>query len=102
MVRMGRACSVIPISIGHCPHFAISCFHQASAATEAVLRIVGCQAGDTGTDDSGSVVRSEERRVGKEGVSTGRSRWSQYLYKNNRTISITSILQNMTCYLHRY
>src|SRR3546814_6226375 len=56
MVRMGRACSVIPISIVHCPHFAIFCFHQASAATGAVLRIVGCQAGDTGTDDSGSVV----------------------------------------------
>src|SRR3546814_19322803 len=27
--------------------------------------------------------RSEERRVGKECVSTCRSRWSPYLYKNN-------------------
>src|SRR3546814_13014397 len=26
--------------------------------------------------------RSEERRVGKEGVSTGRSRWSPYHYKS--------------------
>src|SRR3546814_18311578 len=26
----------------------------------------------------GRIARSEERRVGKEGVSTGRSRWSQY------------------------
>src|SRR3546814_6815673 len=29
-------------------------------------------------------VRSEERRVGKEGVSTCRSRWSPYHYKKKR------------------
>src|SRR3546814_2378239 len=29
-------------------------------------------------DDSGRIERSEERRVGKECVSTCRSRWSQY------------------------
>src|SRR3546814_14627080 len=28
-------------------------------------------------------MRSEERRVGKECVSTCRSRWSQYVYKKN-------------------
>src|SRR3546814_13141289 len=28
--------------------------------------------------------RSEERRVGKEGVSTGRSRWSPYHYKKKK------------------
>src|SRR3546814_19453795 len=28
--------------------------------------------------------RSEERRVGKEGVSTGRSRWAQYLIQKNK------------------
>src|SRR3546814_12674710 len=28
--------------------------------------------------------RSEERRVGKEGVSTCRPRWSPYLYKKNK------------------
>src|SRR3546814_14568620 len=33
-------------------------------------------AGDV--DDMGAVLRSEERRVGKECVSTCRSRWSQY------------------------
>src|SRR3546814_15556319 len=33
--------------------------------------------------------RSEERRVGKEGVSTGRSRWSPYLLKKN-TVKHTS------------
>src|SRR3546814_17502779 len=31
-------------------------------------------------------LRSEERRVGKECVSTCRSRWSTYHYKNNTTM----------------
>src|SRR3546814_13638875 len=31
-----------------------------------------------------AVVRSEERRVGKECVSTCRSRWSPYHYKKNK------------------
>src|SRR3546814_11452512 len=31
--------------------------------------------------------RSEERRVGKEGVSTFRFRWQTYLYKKNKSIS---------------
>src|SRR3546814_15029560 len=30
------------------------------------------------SDDCENVIRSEERRVGKEGVSTCRSRWSPY------------------------
>src|SRR3546814_14992895 len=34
------------------------------------------------------LVRSEERRVGKECVSTCRSRWSPYHYKKNTVISI--------------
>src|SRR3546814_14788829 len=33
--------------------------------------------------------RSEERRVGKECVSTCRSRWSPYHYKKNKTIITT-------------
>src|SRR3546814_18133745 len=33
----------------------------------------------TGRDGEGSEGRSEERRVGKEGVSTCRSRWSPYI-----------------------
>src|SRR3546814_16636804 len=41
--------------------------------------IRGCNEGIT----TGSVIRSEERRVGKECVSTCRSRWSQYHYKKN-------------------
>src|SRR3546814_14057884 len=35
--------------------------------------------------------RSEERRVGKECVSKCRSRWSPYLYKNNKTKSTVCI-----------
>src|SRR3546814_17055325 len=34
--------------------------------------------------------RSEERRVGKEGVSTCRSRWSAYHYTNKLRIVLTS------------
>src|SRR3546814_2294456 len=37
-------------------------------------------------------VRSEERRVGKECVSTCRSRWWPYLYNNKNTTSTTSEL----------
>src|SRR3546814_12272331 len=48
----------------------------------------GLSANEGGRDDiqgaaQGSV-RSEERRVGKESVSTGRSRWSPYPYKNTK------------------
>src|SRR3546814_20639760 len=35
--------------------------------------------------------RSEERRVGKEGVSTCRSRWSPYNYKNTNISMLTCI-----------
>src|SRR3546814_19365744 len=34
---------------------------------------------------NGIAIRSEERRVGKEGVSTCRSRWSPYHYKKKKT-----------------
>src|SRR3546814_14045908 len=37
--------------------------------------------------------RSEERRVGKECVSTGRSRWSPYHSKKNQKHSNTSVIQ---------
>src|SRR3546814_17883255 len=36
-------------------------------------------------DASGAYQRSEERRVGKECVSTCRSRWSPYNHKKNNT-----------------
>src|SRR3546814_16864178 len=35
-------------------------------------------------DSAGNYVRSEERRVGKECVSTCRSRWSPYHYKKKK------------------
>src|SRR3546814_20332315 len=37
----------------------------------------------SGSIDCGRSSRSEERRVGKECVSTCQSRWSQHNYKNN-------------------
>src|SRR3546814_13155892 len=42
--------------------------------------------------------RSEERRVGKECVSTCRYRWSPYHYKKN--IQITTIEQKVTYYFY--
>src|SRR3546814_11531361 len=39
---------------------------------------------------AGAIERSEERRVGKECVSTCRSRWSPYHYKKNVKIRTTS------------
>src|SRR3546814_19642599 len=38
-----------------------------------------------GVDDRGCGARSEERRVGKECVSTCRSRWSPYTSKKTKT-----------------
>src|SRR3546814_16888026 len=46
---------------------------------EATLKIA-----DTGTDLAGLIVRSEERRVGKECVSTCRSRGSAYTKKKKK------------------
>src|SRR3546814_14411486 len=40
-----------------------------------------------GIDTVGDLARSEERRVGKECVSTCRSRWSTYHSKNKNTIT---------------
>src|SRR3546814_19775043 len=46
------------------------------------------RAGRQGRDPAPQV-RSEERRVGKECVSTCRSRWSPYHYKKNKTHTCT-------------
>src|SRR3546814_15206221 len=40
--------------------------------------VVGGPKGDAGLTGSKIIIRSEERRVGKEGVSTWNSRWSPY------------------------
>src|SRR3546814_20386795 len=39
--------------------------------------------------------RSEARRVGKGGVSTVRSRWSPYHYKNTKNIHISDTSKNI-------
>src|SRR3546814_16471825 len=44
--------------------------------------------------DQVAIGRSEERRVGKEGVSTCRSRWSTTQYKKNTNDSIPSAIFN--------
>src|SRR3546814_14856938 len=50
------------------------------------LQHIGQAVGDLDRDppDIARALRSEERRVGKECVSTGRSRWSPYLLKKKR------------------
>src|SRR3546814_16574582 len=58
------------------PH-AITLFDSSGIAIQdlAIARLAVDRA------EASGVGRSEERRVGKEGVSTGRSRWSQYILK---------------------
>src|SRR3546814_11053096 len=49
-----------------------------------IRRRVRMRVDETRRDDpAGRIARSEERRVGKECVSTCRSRWSPYHYKKN-------------------
>src|SRR3546814_20358540 len=48
------------------------------------VRLVGVALAVLGERDVGRA-RSEERRVGKECVSTCRSRWSRYLFKKTKT-----------------
>src|SRR3546814_14384827 len=60
-----------------------------AAAVAAVLAgiagqgVAGCSVDVIAGQEVG---RSEERRVGKECVSTCRSRWSPYLYKKKQTV----------------
>src|SRR3546814_21001634 len=49
----------------------------------------GAGIGLTKPFDGNAASRSEERRVGKECVSTCRSRWSPYHLKNNKGINIS-------------
>src|SRR3546814_5872471 len=53
-------------------------------ASIAIARMVSAYS--TWATDGGGTWRSEERRVGKECVSTCRSRWSPYHYKKKNTI----------------
>src|SRR3546814_18879675 len=56
-------------------HGGVDRWHDQLGATGASRPFVGAMAGDRA---GRAVVRSEERRVGKECISTFRSRWSPY------------------------
>src|SRR3546814_10964621 len=68
------------------------------------LHSIGCALiagqGESMQRDGWYSVRSEERRVGKECVSTGRSLWSQYHQKKNKSKThitrVTPTLKNKT------
>src|SRR3546814_18331318 len=53
--------------------------------------------GDKSKDWAWMTQRSEERRVGKECVSTCRSRWSPYHYKKNKSYKRRKV---ENCYVH--
>src|SRR3546814_14613851 len=65
----GRLCSHRFLSSTHC--------HDCGIRLRMQGRVGGCK-------NPNSVTRSEERRVGKEGVSTCRSRWTPYHYKKKQ------------------
>src|SRR3546814_20642193 len=74
----------LPASTGRPPPRTSTCRYRCRPA-DCVLRDVPCQCPSLVADLDGScqptekpLVRSEERRVGKECVSTCRSRWSPY------------------------
>src|SRR3546814_19261737 len=71
-------------------HYAVNCAAP-TLLTKAFATI------PAGTGDRCIVNRSEERRVGKECVSTFRSRWFPYHYKQNIFLTIT-ILHLITIY----
>src|SRR3546814_19017261 len=50
--------------------------------------LIRLRGGDPPAQQLGFVARSEERRVGKECVSTCRSRWSPYHYKKKMPIKV--------------
>src|SRR3546814_13740526 len=54
--------------------------------------LVGAHQGATPASTNDAVARSEERRVGKECVSTCSSRWSPYHYKKNIFFSFSFLL----------
>src|SRR3546814_11376774 len=76
-----------PLSFPDFRYFWLARF-TAVMATIAMVVVIGYQLYDTARSDYGmsikeasfqlGLLRSEERRVGKECVSTCRSRWSQY------------------------
>src|SRR3546814_14280744 len=57
------------------------CLEDQEAYCEAVRQLIADLDIDLGAENPAEA-RSEERRVGQECVSTCRSRWAPYLYKN--------------------
>src|SRR3546814_12750251 len=77
--------------------------HAAVALRHAAEAVVGHQtdAASDGDGACGLFLRSEERRVGKECVSTCRSRWSPTPYKQKELYKITNkILYTTQAIIH--
>src|SRR3546814_14791270 len=70
--------------------FGVERIADAQAIAAAIDTIAGVRLAD-------EIVRSEERRVGKECVSTCRSRWSPYHEKKNEQHSISNKRASFMC-----
>src|SRR3546814_11972218 len=79
--------------------------HPAAAPIHGAAKALLVQRGDGDADEGEEgepiaperrLARSEERRVGKECVSTCRSRWSKSPLKKKHTLCETSILSSVT------
>src|SRR3546814_18403817 len=68
-------------------HRRAMCQQKADQAIERPVRTIGRHV--VIAAEQRDAKRSEERRVGKECVSTCRSRWSPYHYKKNKTSNNT-------------
>src|SRR3546814_12289245 len=57
--------------------------------SKRLAELANCAAAHCREIEDAPLMRSEERRVGKECVSTCRSRWSPYHYKKKTIITVT-------------
>src|SRR3546814_19831783 len=75
---------------GQARNYSFGDMHESSNRLANLFLALGAKPGDRigillpKAPETAYAHRSEERRVGKECVSTCRSRWSQYHYKKNR------------------
>src|SRR3546814_14108341 len=79
---VGRAIGLAP---ARCKH------HARRVAGDAIEKAVGREVHAAGLVHRGDPARSEERRVGKECVSTCRSRWSPYHEKKKHITTIKQV-----------
>src|SRR3546814_17271376 len=76
---------------------------QVAGGQQAELDAGGIRATANGKTNIIPAIRSEERRVGKECVSTCRSRWSPYHYKkHNSTTHSTLTSKHLSMFTQRY